>query len=925
MENFSHFVELFTPICQRKIAATMAPNKQEMALQVEQKILEDAAIQEAKVIELFDTGSEPLLAVVISLTNANGLQQPDTHAIIKRARKSLRRKAKDTNSALLIPKRWIVLDSLPTASGAVDEDALRRQLDLSFTSGDTEMSAEERIRRTISTVLRLPLEDVQPSKSFIRLGGDSITAIEVMSNCLSHNIVLKVADILSSPDLATLASLANAAGTSTTRTNVHVNGVGDVNGKASNTSVANPAHSVLSYWGLSSGSLDNAELGTDQFRVPIRNAHILDDFSSQTEVLAVCIAAVVKSFRDTFVDYPRISCLATTSDPKWCKALGLHMQPSGSLAQTIRYLKESLDTAQMVSAKSFAAEDIAELYVRYDDGSVQGGQSNGIRKARSMKTWERPSLFSIEISRDGPDLVLELNRPRGLERSHDIVNWMEGCQKSLERGIELANDPTTFYTISSFPLLSLSHSELDHLVSSCQSLGYNAIDGAYPCSAVQEGILLSQIRSKDAYTIECNFVARTRSDSETTILERMEAAWRRVVAHHSALRTVFLSSVREKSAFDQIVLAHVEPEINRLASCKDEKTAMEALRSLEGVFFPPHRPAHQLTMCTTDNGRVFCKLQISHAIVDGMSLAVLFRDLQLAYAGSLREEHTSDFGSYISFLQDTQSEETGREALEHWQRYLADVKPSYFPTISDESTEPVFKSMSIEIDTTRLQSFCKTQGATLATVVQSIWGIILQGYTLTDDVCFGYLTSGRDVPVSGLQTMVGTLIHLLVCRIKCDGSETFSDLLQRLQRQLGPALQHQYTSLAKIQHSLSLEQRLFNTVVSVIYPPALRLDKEPDLELEHLANRAATEVCDVFNRFEAFANNFTVRCGTHCRFDRQVTIHLHRLLHVSHVRARRAEACEVFRKSPGHCIRFSHYSYRRHKNHWRCRHRPSLL
>jgi hypothetical protein len=47
-----------------------------------------------------------------------------------------------------------------------------------------------------SNILNLPERSISLDAAFTRLGGDSITAMQVASRCRSYNIFIKVADIL---------------------------------------------------------------------------------------------------------------------------------------------------------------------------------------------------------------------------------------------------------------------------------------------------------------------------------------------------------------------------------------------------------------------------------------------------------------------------------------------------------------------------------------------------------------------------------------------------------------------------------------------------------------------------------------------------------------------------------------------------------
>lgn len=87
--------------------------------------------------------------------------------------------------------------------------------------------------------------------------------------------------------------------------------------------------------------------------------------------------------------------------------------------------------------------------------------------------------------------------------------------------------------------------------------------------------------------------------------------------------------------------------------------------------------------------------------------------------------------------------------------------------------------MARRIDSRRIRTFCETYGSTLFNVIQLAWALVLRCYTGTDDVCCGYLTSGRDIPLSGIENAVGLFINLLVCRLQSDSNLPILSILQR--------------------------------------------------------------------------------------------------------------------------------------------------
>ncbi|UKZ82684.1 putative NRPS-like protein biosynthetic cluster [Trichoderma virens FT-333] len=216
----------------------MAPESLEMRDRMEGELLKDESIQQAKIINLAWQNDEPQWVVAISLIRLDGQEQAEASSIIKRARKALRKfKDQNTDEKFTVPKKWTVLDGLPTASeGQVDEKALYRLLtawDMNESSlspkekrariaaqaarADThqiprdEIPTEETelvLREFWSRVLNLEPQTIGIRDNFLILGGDSINAIELVALAEQYGIGLTVTAIVGNPELRKMATMA---------------------------------------------------------------------------------------------------------------------------------------------------------------------------------------------------------------------------------------------------------------------------------------------------------------------------------------------------------------------------------------------------------------------------------------------------------------------------------------------------------------------------------------------------------------------------------------------------------------------------------------------------------------------------------------------------------------------------------------------
>jgi len=126
-----------------------------------------------------------------------------------------------------IPDVWLVLDGMPlTESGDVDSRRLRTwaqninndvlQQALSLENQEPLQPAttgmEKSLQRLVSKVLDLPQSQIGVNLSFSQLGGDEMTAMELVARCKHESIYLSSTEVLETPTLSELAELAASRG-----------------------------------------------------------------------------------------------------------------------------------------------------------------------------------------------------------------------------------------------------------------------------------------------------------------------------------------------------------------------------------------------------------------------------------------------------------------------------------------------------------------------------------------------------------------------------------------------------------------------------------------------------------------------------------------------------------------------------------------
>jgi amino acid adenylation domain-containing protein/non-ribosomal peptide synthase protein (TIGR01720 family) len=341
----------------------------------------------------------------------------------------------------------------------------------------------------------------------------------------------------------------------------------------------------------------------------------------------------------------------------------------------------------------------------------------------------------------------------------------------------------------------------------------------YPLTPMQQGMLYHSVVD-DAQGIYCEQVVIELPAS--TDLEAWEEAFRSLVAAHSILRTAF-----EWEDLSRPV--HVEQSSVELRLDRRDWTAVpddEFGACLEAFMDEDRRrgfdfarpPLLRLTALSLSGGCTNVVLTFHHILLDGWSLSLLMRELEMRYqAPALALERPRPFRDFIAWL----LQSAAQESAEAWRAELASFEgPLPFPPPRrDGSARPEFAEVYEYLDaaqTAALGSMAASHGLTLNTVVQGAWALALAGQSGVQDVVFGATVSGRPAALEGVETMVGMFINTLPVRARIDSSASVGHWLGDLQKRHASLRdRHEHTPLAMIQQwsGVNREYPLFETVV----------------------------------------------------------------------------------------------------------------
>jgi non-ribosomal peptide synthetase component F len=299
---------------------------------------------------------------------------------------------------------------------------------------------------------------------------------------------------------------------------------------------------------------------------------------------------------------------------------------------------------------------------------------------------------------------------------------------------------------------------------------------------------------------------------ETLDEARFLRAWARAVERHAILRTRFRwSSARppQQEVLDRVQL----PVRRRDWSGLDAVQRAEAFHQLlaadraEG-FGLETAPLLRLTLVQAGDGEHWVLWTFHHALLDGRSFSLVLHEVFTIYEAYANEFEPGlptprPFRDYIEWLKGLDHE----RSRDYWRQALAGFRaPTPLVIARDREPDLVAGSpwgthevrCSSEL-TAALEAIAREASASLNTVLQAAWAVLLSRYSGEPDVVFGATRACRKSALGGADDVVGIFINTLPVRVRVHPDADLGTLLRELRRQQLALREHEHTPLTKVQ------------------------------------------------------------------------------------------------------------------------------
>ncbi|HSU14835.1 amino acid adenylation domain-containing protein, partial [Longimicrobium sp.] len=339
-------------------------------------------------------------------------------------------------------------------------------------------------------------------------------------------------------------------------------------------------------------------------------------------------------------------------------------------------------------------------------------------------------------------------------------------------------------------------------------------DRALPLSFAQERLwFLDRLQPESAfYNIPLG--VRLRGELDAAALER---ALGEVVRRHEALRTVFRE---EDGAPVQVILpfAGFALAVEDLGTGGEAEMRRRAEEEAVRPFDLAAGPLFRARLLRLDQEEHVLLLCLHHAVSDGWSMGVLFRELSALYEAFRdgREpplpELAVQYADYAAWEREQLRGEALERQLSWWSGRLAGA-PALLELPTDHPRPAVQTYRGANERTAypgelleRLEALGRREGATLYMVLLGAFQVLLSKYAGTGDVLVGSPIAGRTR--AEVQGVIGLFVNTLVLRTDLGGDPGFREVLRRVRETALGAYEHQELPFEKLVAELRPERSL---------------------------------------------------------------------------------------------------------------------
>lgn len=331
------------------------------------------------------------------------------------------------------------------------------------------------------------------------------------------------------------------------------------------------------------------------------------------------------------------------------------------------------------------------------------------------------------------------------------------------------------------------------------------IEAIYPLTFMQQALLFHHLQEEQDQGLL--HVSCTLTGKLDPVL--FQKAWQATIDRHSALRTSIhwqeiekpVQIVQEKSTmpwtFENWTDVPAGKHESKFEALKKESYTLGLDMSAA--------PVSRITLVQLDHDTHYLLWNCHHILLDGWSVTVILTDVFANYdamciGGAAQLEAIPSYPSYIDWIR--------KQDISIAQAYWQDAFKGFdIPMLicdgkrGNPTRPPSFKDIQFVLSeevTSKLHNFSRIHHVTFSTLIQGLWGLLLNRYLNANDVTIGMTVSGRTGALPNMDLMAGLFANVVPVRASLNIELQYVEWLQGLQKSQIEAQDVMYATLDQI-------------------------------------------------------------------------------------------------------------------------------
>ncbi|KAF7159192.1 hypothetical protein CNMCM6106_006325 [Aspergillus hiratsukae] len=329
------------------------------------------------------------------------------------------------------------------------------------------------------------------------------------------------------------------------------------------------------------------------------------------------------------------------------------------------------------------------------------------------------------------------------------------------------------------------------------------IEDIYPCTPTQESLFTFSLKSIEPYVAQRIACIPSHID-----LDAWRKAWEEVVVALPILRTR-VAQLQEPGLQQVVLKENVSwTQASNLAVYleNDRTKKMNLGESL----------ARYAIVEDSTTGKRYMVWTIHHVLYDGWSEPIILKQVSDALQGQ-SVEVKSQMRDFVKYVRDSDD----AAVQEFWRRELKGAVGPQFPRLPSRDFMPTLDALiehQVSLETSAGSPF------TMATLIRGAWALVASQYTGSDDIVFGETLTGRDIPLPGVESIVGPLIATVPIRVRIHRASTVESYLKAVQQSVLVRTPYQHMGMQNIRKVSSDAQHACETGTGLVIQPEPEYD-----------------------------------------------------------------------------------------------------